>query len=100
MIEKGRLINNLFEELIEEVEYCYGRETELTQRARIALQEIEEQPKVEERHGRWIKEPGAWHLDDEKRTSVNILKCSECGMYYQNAPYNFCPNCGVPMDKE
>lgn len=54
----------------------------------------------DERHGRWIKEPGAWHLDDEKRTSVNILKCSECGMYYQNAPYNFCPNCGVPMDKE
>lgn len=39
-------------------------------------------------------------MDDEKRTSVNILKCSECGMYYQNAPYNFCPNCGVPMDKE
>lgn len=64
------------------------------------LKQLREVTNMEEKHGRWIKEPGEWHLNDEKRTPVNILKCSECGTPFQNAPYNYCPHCGVKMDKE
>lgn len=43
----------------------------------------------EVRHGKWIK-------------SKNERKCSLCGYFYftNTKGLNYCPNCGVKMDKE
>ena len=63
---------------------------------------IDELPTIEAepvKHGRWIKEPGAWHMHDTGEV-VNILKCSCCGSYFKNAPYKYCPKCGAKMDLE
>lgn len=53
---------------------------------------ISEQPVAnvqEVRHGKWIK-------------SKNERKCSLCGYFYftNTKNFNFCPNCGVKIDKE
>lgn len=53
---------------------------------------------VEVRHGEWRKPLGddgsGWNCGGVVK---QILGCSCCGHFYQNAPYNYCPNCGAKM---
>lgn len=53
---------------------------------------------VEVRHGEWRPPLGddgcGWNCGGEIK---QILGCSCCGHFYQNAPYNYCPNCGAKM---
>lgn len=45
----------------------------------------------EEEPGRWIEEPHC------------LFRCSECGMHISSIrgfAYNYCPYCGLPMEKE
>ena len=45
----------------------------------------------EEEPGRWIEEPHCF------------FRCSKCGMHISSIrgfAYNYCPYCGVPMEKE
>lgn len=54
---------------------------------------------VEVKHGEWRKPLGdngtGWNCGGEIK---QILGCSCCGHFFQNAPYNYCPNCGAKMD--
>jgi rubrerythrin len=54
---------------------------------------------VEVRHGEWrkpLEDNGTgWNCGGEIK---QILGCSCCGHFFQNAPYNYCPNCGAKMD--
>ena len=52
---------------------------------------------AEVKHGEWIKLDGEWREHGTNKP-LTIHQCSCCGMYYQNAPYNYCPNCGAKMD--
>lgn len=56
---------------------------------------------VEVRHGEWMKPLGdngsGWNCGGVIK---QILGCSCCGHFYQNGPYNYCPNCGAKMDGE
>ena len=67
-------------------------------------QSIEQTPTadvVEVRHGEWRPPLGdygsGWNCGGVIK---QILGCSCCGHFYQNGPYNYCPNCGAKMDGE
>jgi len=49
------------------------------------------------KHGEWIKLDGEWREQGTNKPLI-IHQCSLCGTFYQNAPYNYCPNCGAKMD--
>lgn len=59
---------------------------------------IEEQPTIEERKtGRWIWDS----LVCTSGGSYGVLRCSECGYYYERVgfwPRRYCPNCGARME--
>ena len=62
---------------------------------------IKEQPTadvVEVRHGEWRPPLGdngsGWNCGGVIK---QILGCSCCGHFFQNGPYNYCPNCGADM---
>lgn len=52
---------------------------------------------VEVKHGEWLKLDGEWREHGTNRQLI-IHQCSCCGMYFQNAPYQYCPHCGAKMD--
>ena len=52
---------------------------------------------VEVKHGEWIKLDGEWREQGTNKPLI-IHQCSFCCTFYQNAPYNYCPNCGAKMD--
>lgn len=52
---------------------------------------------AEVKRGEWKKLDGEWREQSTNKPLI-IHQCSCCGMYYQNAPYNYCPNCGAKMD--
>ena len=60
---------------------------------------IDEEPDadvVEHVCGEWIKLNGDWKDVDTKKP-ITIHQCSRCGAYFQNAPHNFCSQCGADM---
>lgn len=52
---------------------------------------------AEVKHGEWKKIDGDWREPSTGRP-LTMHQCSCCGEPYQNAPYNYCPNCGAKMD--
>ena len=70
-------------------------------RARIIIVEQPIADVVKVRHGEWRRPLGdngsGWNCGGVIK---QILGCSCCGHFYQNAPYNYCPNCGAKMDGE
>ena len=53
---------------------------------------IDNAPTIEPKRGEWIyTSNGYGYIGDP------VEKCSVCGAEYEEAPFNYCPNCGADM---
>lgn len=50
----------------------------------------------------WMPKRGEWILSSDGYGYIGnpVYKCSVCGWWDEQTPYNFCPNCGADMRKE
>ena len=83
----------------------YNRRTKINQFFWDTIRYIEKKvlsiPTVEAKevvHGEWIKLEGDWR-SSYTNEPLTVHQCSICGVFCQNAPYNFCPHCGADMRK-
>lgn len=53
------------------------------------VQQIDAQPTIEPKHGRWIK----------PRYHKTVCQCSVCGILPVRGEPNYCPNCGAKMNE-
>lgn len=75
------------------VRYCYPCEK--------VLKKIDEQPTIEERKGKWIRET-KHYKDSEREFYYYEERCSECGTKRKIgwAEVRYCPNCGADMREQ
>ena len=52
-------------------------------------------PTIEPKRGEWVLSS-----DGNGYIGNPVYKCTVCGWWDEQAPYNFCPNCGADMRKE
>lgn len=53
---------------------------------------IDAQPTIEPKRGEWILSS-----DGNGYIGNPVYKCTVCGWWDEEVPYNFCPNCGADM---
>ena len=103
-LERLTLINNLTQrqdDVTEEYKCVHKGMTSAYNHCRNIILDAPTADVVEVKHGEWRKPLGddgsGWNCGGVVK---QILGCSCCGHFYQNAPYNYCPNCGAKMDGE
>lgn len=100
LVDADALID-IFEDRLEKIRNRYGDYSGEAGVCAGSLHLIREQPTIEERKGKWIREK-KHYKDSEQEFYYYEERCSECGTKRKIgwAEVRYCPNCGADMREQ